>query len=43
MTRQKLEVKLYDLLIRSEKPFVASISGGRGVGKTYFWKKNWSL
>jgi len=43
MTQQKLEVKLYDLLIKSEKPFVASISREWGVGKTYFRKRIWSL
>ncbi|MGJ0312107.1 P-loop NTPase fold protein [Aliarcobacter cryaerophilus] len=39
MTQQKLEVKLYDLLIKSNEPFVASISGEWGIGKTYFWQK----
>ena len=38
MTQQKLEEKLYDLLIKNDEPFVASISGEWGVGKTYFWK-----
>ena len=39
MTHQKLEEKLYDLLIKSNEPFVASISGEWGIGKTYFWQK----
>lgn len=39
MNHQKLEEKLYDLLIKSNKSFVASISGEWGIGKTYFWQK----
>ena len=39
MTQQKLEEKLYDLLIKSNEPFVASISGEWGIGKTYFLQK----
>ena len=39
MTQQKLEVKLYDLLIKSNEPFVASISGEWGIGKTHFLQK----
>ena len=39
MTQQKLEEKLYYLFIKSNEPFVASISGEWGIGKTYFWQK----
>lgn len=39
MTNQKLQEKLYDLFIKNNEPFVASISAEWGVGKTYFWQK----
>lgn len=39
MTQQKLEVKLYDLLIKNDESFVASISAEQGIGKTHFWQR----
>jgi hypothetical protein len=39
MNQQKLEEKLYDLLIKNDEPLVTSISGEYGIGKTYFWQK----
>ena len=39
MTQEKLEEKLKKLIFEKDKPFVASISGEWGVGKTYFWQK----
>ena len=39
MNNQKLEEKLYDLLMKRNEPFVASISGEWGIGKTYFWQR----
>ncbi|WP_066161424.1 P-loop NTPase family protein [Aliarcobacter skirrowii] len=38
MTQKKLEENLKKLFIEKNEPFVASISGDWGVGKTYFWK-----
>ena len=37
MRLNKIEEKLYDLLIKENKEVVISISGEWGIGKTYFW------
>ncbi len=37
MRLNKIEKKLYDLLIKENKEVVISISGEWGIGKTYFW------
>jgi predicted AAA+ superfamily ATPase len=39
MTQEKLEEKLKKLIFEKDKPFVVSISGEWGVGKTYFLQK----
>ena len=39
MLLNKIEEKLYDLLINKNDEVVISISGEWGIGKTYFWKE----